>query len=61
MGVQSTRYITREDAERMWVQQYITRNQERLIREAKTFTDEQLEDELESTFDNYMITEDTEQ
>lgn len=56
MGIQSTRYITREQAETMWIQQYITRNRDRLQREARSFTDEELEAELESTLDNYSIT-----
>lgn len=56
MGIQSTRYLTRQEAETQWIQQYITRHRERLEREAKLFTDEELENELESTFDNYEIT-----
>lgn len=56
MGIQTTRFITRDDAERQWMQQYITNNQERLLREVRILTDTELEDALESTFDNYRIT-----
>lgn len=57
MGIQSTRCVTREEAELMYVRNYMDKNRLHILQEAKALTDEQLEDQLESTFDNYMITE----
>ena len=58
MGIQSTQYITRKQAEQMFLEDYILNNEARIRREAQILTDEELEDALERTFDNYKIVED---
>lgn len=56
MGIQSTHSITREQAEKMYLDDYAVINEERIKREARIMTDQELEDALEHTFDNYSIT-----
>lgn len=57
MGVQSTRIITRKEAEHGWVHKMINSKEvERYFRKrVLDMSNEELEDALESTFDNYKI------
>jgi hypothetical protein len=50
MGIQSTKFITREEAERM-----VKERRERKL-DVSQLTDEELESELDETFYNYSIT-----
>lgn len=55
MSIQTTQRITREDAEKMFVENYVELNRERLTREAKLYSDGALEELIETTFDNFEI------
>lgn len=56
MSIQSTRYVTRHQAEELFIERYTELYRDRIEKEAKSFyTDEGLEDILETTFDNYKI------
>ena len=55
MGVQSTRDLLRDTAEKLYVERYVEIHAERILREAKVMTDEELEDALETTFENFWI------
>lgn len=55
MGIQSTRDVLRDTAERLYVERYVEIHAERILREAKVMTNEELEDALETTFENYSI------
>ena len=55
MGIQSTRMLVRDTAEKLYLERYVEIHAERILREAKIMTNEELEDALETTFDNYEI------
>ena len=55
MGIQSTRDVLRETAEKLYVERYVQIHAERILREAKVMTDEELEEALETTFENFWI------
>jgi hypothetical protein len=50
MGVQSTKFLTRDEAEEL------VRERRARILDISQLTDEELEDELDETFYNYIIT-----
>lgn len=55
MGVQSTRYVLRDTAEKLYFERYTEIHAERILKEINFMTDEELEDYLETTFENYRI------
>lgn len=58
MSVQTTQIITREEAERRLIYKRTEEERERLRKSViGSMTNEEIEDELESTFDNYIIKE----
>lgn len=56
MGIQSTRYITREEAERLYVEMRLQRIEDDFAFIANNLSNTVLENAIESTFDNYQIT-----
>lgn len=56
MGIQSTIEISREQAERMWVDKYLEEYRIRIEGFAKMASNRTLEDSIEETFYNYRIT-----
>jgi hypothetical protein len=56
VGIQSTTELTRADAEERYIEMRKEAMKNGLRAEATGMTDEQLEDALESKFDNYTIT-----
>jgi hypothetical protein len=55
MGIQSTRYITREKAEEKWVEKKLKERRDVYIKYATLLSDEEIEDAIEETFDDYQI------
>jgi hypothetical protein len=55
MSIQSTTNLTREEAEERLVFKLLEDQRAKKIAYVKTLSNEQIEDELESTFDNYSV------
>lgn len=58
MGIQSTQHISRSQAESLWVEKKTNDYQQEQLRVVKYVTNGNIEDFIESTFDNYIIKED---
>lgn len=57
MSVQTTRYLTREEAEELYVSRGVSLVEERYKKWAKIATNEELEAFIETTYDSYIIKE----
>lgn len=57
MSIQSTQYITREEAEKMYAKKRVEETYQILKIYSKTLSNETLEDYIEETYDNYCIVE----
>jgi hypothetical protein len=57
MSIQSTTELTRKEAEERFIFHRLEIYKERLKKDVAFLSDRQIEDELESTFDNFMIKE----
>lgn len=60
MSIQSTTALTRKEAEARWLDTYVARNIEGLRRELSRLSDTELENDLETMFDNFDIVEEQE-
>lgn len=61
MGIQSTTFLTRRDAEVKYVAKREEEMRRKLLSEAVAMSDEELESAIESTFDNYRIVDSDEE
>lgn len=59
MGIQSTTKLTRLEAEGLYLEHYVKRHRQELEEGLRHLSDEDLENELEQTFENYMIVPDS--
>ena len=57
MSIQTTIRLSREEAEQLLINRYIENAEARAKEHIVDFTDKELEDAIESTFDNYTIEE----
>ena len=56
MGIQSTIYLSREEAEQMWIDKQLKGNRKILEQFVKEISNDDLETQIEKTFYNYAIT-----